>query len=415
MSLCVEVCTIIAEVFLAAYLFERMLVRKRPIYVTAIYYCLYGVLIVLSTYFIPIPIIRVGMLVIFSYVGNFIVYSSSILSCIYVTLLYYVSVLLSDLIGGVVLSLHSISLDVSIGGSERLVYNVLAKLINLLLLQLIMLIFRRSKGSDLPYISIPLLLCQLLSAGVCYSCFLALASGNDSDVFLLVALCLLVINIVICVFVHLIQQFYRTQHEIIAAEKQRDIQLQYYQDMLARQEETRTLWHDIKKYFSAIEAMVKTERSTDAEECFHKIESKFNQINQSVDVGNRIISSILSHAVQDADARQTKLEMDIWVDSDLSIPPADLFIIIGNTLDNALEACAELPVSERTINLILRQTNKMLYYELSNPYTGKATVKSGKVHGYGLKNVRKCVEDNNGTFNISSDQNMYIVKILLNV
>ena len=103
-----------------------------------------------------------------------------------------------------------------------------------------MLIFRRSKVSDLPYISIPLLLCQLLSAGVCYSCFLALVSGNDSDVFLLVALCLLVINIVICIFVHLIQQFYRTQHEIIAAEKQRDIQLQYYQDMLARQEETRT-------------------------------------------------------------------------------------------------------------------------------------------------------------------------------
>ncbi len=169
-----------------------------------------------------------------------------------------------------------------------------------------MLIFRRSKVSDLPYSSFPLLLCQLLSAGVCYSCFLALASGNDSDVFLLFALCLLVINIVICIFVHLIQQYYRTPHEIIAAEKQRDIQLQYYQDMLARQEETRTLWHDIKKYFSAIEAMVKTERSTDAEECFHKIESKFNQINQSVDVGNRIISCILSHAVQDADARQAK-------------------------------------------------------------------------------------------------------------
>lgn len=73
------------------------------------------------------------------------------------------------------------------------------------------------------------------------------------------------------------------------------------------------------------------------------------------------------------------------------------------------------PSVKRTINSILRQTNKMLYYELSNPYTGKATVKSGKVHGYGLKNVRKCVEENNGPFNISSDQNMYIVKILLNV
>ena len=144
MSFCVEVCTILTEVFLAAYLFERMLTRMRPLYFSIIYYCLYGILIVVGTFFIFSVALRIGLLVVFSLLGNFLIYSSSTFSCIYITLSYYVSVLLSDLIGSTILSLHNISLDISIGGTGRLVYNALAKLINLLLVQIIMLIFRRT-------------------------------------------------------------------------------------------------------------------------------------------------------------------------------------------------------------------------------------------------------------------------------
>lgn len=415
MSFCVEVCTILTEVFLAAYLFERMLTRMRPLYFSIIYYCLYGILIVVGTFFIFSVALRIGLLVVFSLLGNFLIYSSSTFSCIYITLSYYVSVLLSDLIGSTILSLHNISLDISIGGTGRLVYNALAKLIKLLLVQIIMLIFRRNRVRFLPYTGIPLLFCQILSAWVCYACCIALAEGDDSNVFLLIALCLLVINIVICTFVNLLQQFYENRTEAIAAEKQRDIQLQYYQDMLARQEETRALWHDIKKYFSAMKAMVEADRSPEAEACFHEIKAKFSQIDQNVDVGNRIVNSILSQAVKQANDISTQLEMDVWVSPKLNISSADLFIIIGNTLDNAIDACAEIPMQSRYIHIILKQTNQILYYEVTNPYTNHAKPKPGNIHGYGLRNVRECIEKNGGTIDVSTANNIYSIKIFLNV
>ena len=92
-----------------------------------------------------------------------------------------------------------------------------------------------------------------------------------------------------------------------------------------------------------------------------------------------------------------KLELDVWISPELSIPPADLFIIIGNTLDNALETCAQLPVEARTIHVILRQNNQLLYYEASNPCAQQPKPKQGSIHGYGLKTVKQCVEMNGGT------------------
>ena len=415
MSLCIEVCTTIAEVFLAAYLFERLFTRKHPAYIACIYYTLYGLVIILSTYFISAVILRIFALLLCSFIGNWIVYSGSLLPHIYITALYYISVLLSDLIGGAALSLHSISMDIELGGSERLLYNLLAKLINLLLVQLLILIFYRNKGRALPYTGIPLLLCQIFSAIVCYACFIALIDGDASNAFLLTGLCLLIMNMVICVFVHLLQRYYEARTEAIAAEKQREVQLQYYQDMLAHQEETRALWHDIKKYFSAMEAMIEANHSSEAKACFGELKSKFDQINHSVDVGNRIINSILSRAVKQAVEINTKLELDVRISPELSIPPADLFIIIGNTLDNALEACAQLPVETRTIHIILHQHNQLLYYEASNPCAQQQKTKQGSIHGYGLKNVKQCVEKNGGTMETVIENGTYTVKIILNV
>lgn len=415
MAISVEICTILTEAFLAAYLFERMFTRSKPFYIAAIYYILYSAAIAFGTFCIPSVSLRIGFLVLVSLIGNFVVYAPSVFSGIYITSLYYISVLLSDLISGVALSLQDIALASAASNTERLMYNAMAKLINLLLLQLILLIFRRNKVKHLPYTGIPLLFCQALSACVCYFCFLAMASGIDADVFLITALCLLVINIVICVFVNLLQQYYEAKNQAIIAEKQKEIQLQYYQDRLTHQEETRALWHDIKKYFSAIKTMIEADHSSEAEACYQELQKKFAQINQSVDVGNPIIDAVLSRAVKYAEDSSVKLESEVWIGPKFHIPSADLFIIIGNTLDNAIEACTALPPERRCVHVLLRQKNQLLYYEVSNPYASSKPSKPGRIHGYGLKNVRSCVEKNQGVLDISTENGIYMVKIVLNV
>ena len=84
------------------------------------------------------------------------------------------------------------------------------------------------------------------------------------------------------------------------------------------------------------------------------------------------------------------------MDQGFHISPADLFIILGNTLDNTIEACAALSPGHRCVHVVLRQKNQFLYYEVSNPYTANAKPKPGRIHGYGLKDVHNCVEKNQG-------------------
>ena len=105
----------------------------------------------------------------------------------------------------------------------------------------------------------------------------------------------------------------------------------------------------------------------------------------------------------------------LWVSQELCISPVDLYVIIGNTVDNAVEACAQLPETERKIHIILRQANHMLFYEISNPFDSSGYKKPGQIHGYGLKNVEKCVKNNHGNMEILRENMSFTVSIRLTV
>ena len=97
----------------------------------------------------------------------------------------------------------------------------------------------------------------------------------------------------------------------------------------------------------------------------------------------------------------------------IPISAVDLYVIIGNTFDNAIEACVSLPEEFRHINLKLRMQKSMLLYSIENPYVEKKLHLQGKYHGYGLKNVQKCVEKYHGTMSVSHDTS-FVCTIRLN-
>ena len=163
MILSIEICTVLAETIIAAYLFEHLFKRRENIYYTILYYIIYAVVIAASTFIIPMAAIRVVFLTTSSLIGNYIIYRPHILSCIYITVLYYITVVLSDVIGGYILSLNNISLDFAIGGTERAIYSATAKLINLILVQLILVIFRNTNWNRMPFSTVILLFCHVFS------------------------------------------------------------------------------------------------------------------------------------------------------------------------------------------------------------------------------------------------------------
>ena len=181
---------------------------------------------------------------------------------------------------------------------------------------------------------------------------------------------------------------------------------EYYDQLIEKQEQTRALWHDMEKYLRAAEA-----EGTEAAE---QARRALAEVSDVPDVGNRVLNVILSEYRARTGASGIRLEWQVQVPPKLSVSVADLYILLGNTLDNAIEACMALPAEDRTIRLSLQQKHDVLFYRLSNPYAEGTEGQKPGLRGYGLRNVRACVKKYGGASEIARENGWFCFSAHLN-
>ena len=203
-----------------------------------------------------------------------------------------------------------------------------------------------------------------------------------------------------------VRQFFETQQKA----HHYALQEEYYQQLQDKQSETRALWHDLNKYLRAAKTEIQSAQALE------QLESMLNSATQIVDVGNRVLNVILNEYTQMAKATGIDLRLKVQVPAELPVAVADLYILIGNTMDNAMEACNALPPDQRVIDLLLRTQNDVLYYKLVNPYSSdQPKWESDPMHGHGLQNVRRCVEKYGGFIDVVKENGFFTITAHLNV
>ena len=202
-------------------------------------------------------------------------------------------------------------------------------------------------------------------------------------------------------------------HAQNAAQKQTQIERhyaqeeEYYEQLIEKQEQTRALWHDMEKYLRAAEV-----EGTDAAEQARLALKKASDVP---DVGNRVLNVILNEYRARTSASGIRFEWQVQVPPKLSVSIADLYILLGNTLDNAIEACMAIPAEDRTIRLSLQQMHDVLFYRLSNPYAKGTEGQRSGLRGYGLRNVRACVKKYGGATEITRENGWFCFSAHMNV
>ena len=103
---------------------------------------------------------------------------------------------------------------------------------------------------------------------------------------------------------------------------------------------------------------------------------------------------------------------------DLKLDIFDICIILGNSLDNAIEACCRINgLQRRFIKLIINYDDGNFLLSISNPiskYAGsnfKTTKYNKALHGFGIKNIKKIVGKYNGHFSVSQFNNIFSLNI----
>lgn len=109
--------------------------------------------------------------------------------------------------------------------------------------------------------------------------------------------------------------------------------------------------------------------------------------------------------------------------SNLKLESSDITVIIGNLLDNAIQATIKLPQGKRKINILLQYDKGRLFMKVENSFDGNIrkkdgrfeTIKSGANHGYGIKNIERVLEKYEGCVQYEYDEHMFYAKCMIYV
>jgi len=238
---------------------------------------------------------------------------------------------------------------------------------------------------------------------------------------------ILFIFIIVFAFMYLVFTYYNnaSESQIIKLkaeiyEKEKDYYLIQCQMMEESVEQMKAFRHDIKLHLATLENYV--EKST--EEALTYIKQLTGGISNSEvysDTGNIALDSIINFKLQSIKTDGVEVGLNIFAPATLGIEASDLVIIIGNLLDNALEAVAK--VADKRINITVAYQKGNLLIQVENTFDGTVkidkkhgnltTLKTDDGHGYGLRNIHKSADKYHGTIELSHENNWFIVEVLL--
>lgn len=300
-------------------------------------------------------------------------------------------------------------------GAARVIYVVFSNLIQIPLLILVSHFFNREE-SDLRIVwLLPLISIQLASISVCYVVQCHAADKDFPDYMVFFMAVLLFVNIMIVFYVEALRKNEKEKYLAELTEQHYHLQLEYYQQLLEKQQETKALWHDIKKYTAAMQAVAAQNDSEQLRQIAQAAEDAYERVKDISAVGNPVVDALLNQYLRSAKENQIQVLLDITIPEVLAISTLLLSVVIGNTFDNAIEACRLIAPEKRVIHLQLRKQNRILFYSIENPYIDAVTqLRVGKHHGYGLKNVERAVNQNNGNFQVEKSKGLFVIQIRLN-
>lgn len=204
-------------------------------------------------------------------------------------------------------------------------------------------------------------------------------------------------------------------------------QLEYYDKEFkhanARQEEINRLAHDIKNHLISISGLASSETLPELKSYISSLQQDFNYEQTTAITDNATIDAILNYKLYVAKSKDIQMGLDVTIPSDVKLDAKDMCVLIGNLLDNSIEACEYLTPKDRKIFVTLKYKNGNVLLSIRNSCNSKLvknhngvfySIKDDKAnHGYGLKNIQNIVDKYDGDLEIANKDDIFAVSIIL--
>ena len=202
----------------------------------------------------------------------------------------------------------------------------------------------------------------------------------------------------------------RFQSELI--EKQvREIQNMYRQ--------VRGWRHDYRNHINNMKIQLSQENYDGLSDYLNELADDLDTVDTVIKTGNVMADAILNSKLNVAEKMNVQLNVKANVPEMLPMSDVELCSLLGNMLDNAVEACGTLPEEERFMRVYIGKLKGQLYLSVQNS-AGKVRKEKGSYlstkegeHGYGLFRIDRVAKKYGGYVNRQNEEGIFATEIMI--
>lgn len=225
----------------------------------------------------------------------------------------------------------------------------------------------------------------------------------------------IVVNIILWVFYmprYVDRKISRFQNELVD---------RHYTEVETMYRKMRGWRHDYHNHIQVLKAHMEFAQYDEAVKYLDRLNEDLTQVDTVIKTGNVMVDAILNSKLTMIKEKDIEVDATAIVPANVPFSGIDLSVLIGNLMDNAMEACLQIPDSqERFIRIYIDIVKKQLYISVTNSMKGKAkrsgmqylSTKSG-VHGFGLLRIDRIVAKYGGFINRQNEEGVFATEVML--
>ncbi len=217
-------------------------------------------------------------------------------------------------------------------------------------------------------------------------------------------------------------QFYQRGFTFQSESFRKEVLRQQYEEIKMIYKDMRGWRHDYHNHIQVLKAQLALGKFVEVSDYLDKLEESLNQIDTYVKSGNQMIDAILNGKLSLARDREISVNCKAQMPETLPVSDVDLCVILGNLLDNALEACEEIVPGQRFLRIYMARNKSQLYISIQNSAKEDLDFKDRHYistkrgnHGLGMKRVQAAVEKYDGFLHLANEPGIFAAEITMPV
>lgn len=210
-----------------------------------------------------------------------------------------------------------------------------------------------------------------------------------------------------------------SSEKLMQSQYQINIRDEQYRRISENIEGVRRQRHDMRHHMTTLRGFLESGDTEKAVEYLNQYLGEHHNQKITSYSKNPVINMVVSHYAELAREKEIPFSVHIQAPDELPIENIDISVLLGNLLENAIDAASELPVSERDIKLNILQHGNMLAVTVDNSFNGEVRQKDGvylstkpEHSGLGLSSLTDIAEKYHGGVEFRHENKTFFSSIM---